>query len=387
MISKKGIMYLWTATDSPQTNDSERGITMKKIGAITVGQSPRVDLIPEIQPILGDSVEIIQAGALDGLSKEEIANEMKIFLDEKDIYIDEPMSKHTTFKIGGKADVFVKLRNTDQIENLLNLCFKENIPLQIVGNGSNLLVKDNGIRGIVAKICMESYHFIDDCTVSVEAGMLNAKLARILMENGLTGFEFASGIPGTIGGAVRMNAGAYAREMKDVVVSTRYLDLEQAQELCSKNQSENKNFKIEDCIKEISNEEHCFSYRNSIFSKKKAIILETVFKFEKGIKEEIQKKMEEISIQRREKQPIDKPSAGSTFKRGEDFITAKLIDEAGLKGFNVGGAEVSNKHAGFVVNTGNATAEDVIQLTNIVKEKVYEKFGKKIELEVEILGE
>ena len=170
-------------------------------------------------------------------SKEEIANEMKIFLDEKDIYIDEPMSKHTTFKIGGKADVFVKLRNTDQIENLLNLCFKENIPLQIVGNGSNLLVKDNGIRGIVAKICMESYHFIDDCTVSVEAGMLNAKLARILMENGLTGFEFASGIPGTIGGAVRMNAGAYAREMKDVVVSTRYLDLEQAQELCSKNQS------------------------------------------------------------------------------------------------------------------------------------------------------
>ena len=320
-------------------------------------------------------------------SKEEIANEMKIFLDEKDIYIDEPMSKHTTFKIGGKADVFVKLRNTDQIENLLNLCFKENIPLQIVGNGSNLLVKDNGIRGIVAKICMESYHFIDDCTVSVEAGMLNAKLARILMENGLTGFEFASGIPGTIGGAVRMNAGAYAREMKDVVVSTRYLDLEQAQELCSKNQSENKNFKIEDCIKEISNGEHCFSYRNSTFSKKKAIILETVFKFEKGIKEEIQKKMEEISIQRREKQPIDKPSAGSTFKRGEDFITAKLIDEAGLKGFNVGGAEVSNKHAGFVVNTGNATAEDVIQLTNIVKEKVYEKFGKKIELEVEILGE
>jgi len=184
-----------------------------------------------------------------------------------------------------------------------------------------------------------------------------------------------------------MNAGAYAREMKDVVVNTRYLDLEQAQELCSKNQSENKNFKIEDCIKEISNEEHCFSYRNSTFSKKKAIILETVFKFEKGIKEEIQKKMEEISIQRREKQPIDKPSAGSTFKRGEDFITAKLIDEAGLKGFNVGGAEVSNKHAGFVVNTGNATAEDVIQLTNIVKEKVYEKFGKKIELEVEILGE
>ena len=320
-------------------------------------------------------------------SKEEIANEMKIFLDEKDIYIDETMSKHTTFKIGGKADIFVKLRNTYQIENLLKLCFKENIPLQIVGNGSNLLVKDNGIRGIVAKMCMDSYHFIDDCTVSVEAGMLNAKLARILMENELTGFEFASGIPGTIGGAVRMNAGAYAREMKDVVVSTRYLDLEQAQELCSKNQSENKNFKIEDCIKEISNEEHCFSYRNSTFSKKKAIILETVFKFEKGIKEEIQKKMEEISIQRREKQPIDKPSAGSTFKRGEDFITAKLIDEAGLKGFNVGGAEVSNKHAGFVVNTGNATAEDVIQLTNIVKEKVYEKFGKKIELEVEILGE
>ena len=302
-------------------------------------------------------------------SKEEIANEMKIFLDEKDIYIDEPMSKHTTFKIGGKADVFVKLRNTDQIENLLNLCFKENIPLQIVGNGSNLLVKDNGIRGIVAKICMESYHFIDDCTVSVEAGMLNAKLARILMENELTGFEFASGIPGTIGGAIRMNAGAYGGEIKDIVVSSMYLDLDDGKK------------------KVIDNEEHCFEYRNSIFSKKNAIILETVLRLKKGEKEKIEAKMAKISESRKEKQPIDKPSAGSSFKRGSDFVTAKLIDEAGLKGMSIGGAEISNKHAGFIVNNGNATADDVLELTKLVQEKIWKKYGKKVELEIEVLGE
>ena len=263
----------------------------------------------------------------------------------------------------------MKVRNEEQILKIVKFCNENNIPMNIVGNGSNLLVRDNGIRGIVAKMCMDSYHFIDECTVNVEAGMLNAKLARILMENELTGFEFASGIPGTIGGAIRMNAGAYGGEIKDIVVSSMYLDLDDGKK------------------KVIDNEEHCFEYRNSIFSKKNAIILETVLRLKKGEKEKIEAKMAEISESRKEKQPIDKPSAGSSFKRGSDFVTAKLIDEAGLKGMSIGGAEISNKHAGFIVNNGNATADDVLELTKLVQEKIWKKYGKKVELEIEVLGE
>lgn len=302
-------------------------------------------------------------------SKQDIKKELSVILPKEDIYIDEPMSKHTTFKIGGNADVFVKVRNEEQILKIVKFCNENNIPMNIVGNGSNLLVRDNGIRGIVAKMCMDSYHFIDECTVNVEAGMLNAKLARILMENELTGFEFASGIPGTIGGAIRMNAGAYGGEIKDIVVSSMYLDLDDGKK------------------KVIDNEEHCFEYRNSIFSKKNAIILETVLRLKKGEKEKIEAKMAEISESRKEKQPIDKPSAGSSFKRGSDFVTAKLIDEAGLKGMSIGGAEISNKHAGFIVNNGNATADDVLELTKLVQEKIWKKYGKKVELEIEVLGE
>lgn len=302
-------------------------------------------------------------------SKQDVKKELSVILPKEDIYIDEPMSKHTTFKIGGNADVFVKVRNEEQILKIVKFCNENNIPMNIVGNGSNLLVRDNGIRGIVAKMCMDSYHFIDECTVNVEAGMLNAKLARILMENELTGFEFASGIPGTIGGAIRMNAGAYGGEIKDIVVSSMYLDLDDGKK------------------KVIDNEEHCFEYRNSIFSKKNVIILETVLRLKKGEKEKIEAKMAEISESRKEKQPIDKPSAGSSFKRGSDFVTAKLIDEAGLKGMSIGGAEISNKHAGFIVNNGNATADDVLELTKLVQEKIWKKYGKKVELEIEVLGE
>ena len=302
-------------------------------------------------------------------SKQDVKKELSVILPKEDIYIDEPMSKHTTFKIGGNADVFVKVRNEEQILKIVKFCNENNIPMNIVGNGSNLLVRDNGIRGIVAKMCMNSYHFIDECTVNVEAGMLNAKLARILMENELTGFEFASGIPGTIGGAIRMNAGAYGGEIKDIVVSSMYLDLDDGKK------------------KVIDNEGHCFEYRNSIFSKKNGIILETVLRLKKGEKEKIEAKMAEISESRKEKQPIDKPSAGSSFKRGSDFVTAKLIDEAGLKGMSIGGAEISNKHAGFIVNNGNATADDVLELTKLVQEKIWEKYGKKVELEIEVLGE
>ena len=300
----------------------------------------------------------------------ETYDKIKNFISKEDIYINEPMSKHTTFKIGGNADIFIKLRRIEQIEKIVKLSRKINEPLKIIGNGSKILVKDNGIRGIVAKVCTNSYEFVDDETIKVDAGLLNSKVAQILLDKKLSGFEFAAGIPGTIGGAIKMNAGAYGGQMSDIVVSTRYINLSDEQ------------LRIE----QIDNEEHEFGYRHSIFSNN-IIILNTTLKLNKGIKEEIQDKMDYNKQSRKEKQPIDKPSAGSTFKRGSDFITAQLIDECGLKGYTIGGAQVSEKHAGFIVNLGNATAKDVLELVEFVKKQVFEKFNKAIELEIEVIGE
>ena len=295
---------------------------------------------------------------------------LSTFIPEEDIYINEPMSKHTTFKIGGNAEIFVKLRSIEQIEKTIELSRKIKKPLKIIGNGSNILVKDEGIKGIVAKICTNSYEWVDDESIRVDAGLLNSKIAQILLEKELSGFEFAAGIPGTIGGAVKMNAGAYGGQMSDIVVSTRYLNLE------------NEQLKVE----QVSNSEQDFSYRHSMFSNN-TIILDVILKLRKGNKTEIQEQMNKYRKSRIEKQPIDKPSAGSTFKRGTDFITAQLIDECGLKGYSIGGAQISEKHAGFIVNTGNATAKDVIDLVEFVKQQVLEKFNKTIELEIEIIGE
>ena len=300
----------------------------------------------------------------------ETSDKIRTFIPEEDIYINEPMSKHTTFRIGGNVDIFIKLRSTEQIEKVVQLSREINEPLKIIGNGSNILVKDNGIRGIVAKICTNSYEFINDDTIRVDAGLLNSKVAQILLEKELAGFEFAAGIPGTIGGAIKMNAGAYGGQMSDIVVSTRYIDLS------------NGKLKIE----QIDNKEHEFGYRHSKFSNN-MIILDTTLKLNKGNKEEIQEKMDNNKKSRQEKQPIDKPSAGSTFKRGSDFITAQIIDQCGLKGYTIGGAQVSEKHAGFIVNTGNATAKDVIELIEFVEKQVLEKFNKTIELEIEVIGE
>ena len=306
---------------------------------------------------------------MDNCKIEQIKNKLSTIINLEDIYTNEPMKKHTSFKIGGNADIFVKIRNTEQTQKVIELSKKENEEITIIGNGSNILVKDNGIRGIVAKMCTDSYEFIDEETIKVDAGMLNARISKIALDNELSGFEFAAGIPGTIGGAIKMNAGAYGSEMKNIVLGTTYLDLE------------------DNTIKAINNEEHDFTYRKSIFSTKKAVILSTTIKLNKSNKEEIQAKINENNESRKAKQPTDKPSAGSTFKRGTDFITAALIDQCGLKGFTVGGAQVSEKHAGFVVNIGGATAQDVIELTEIIKQKVYEKFNKQIELEIEIIGE
>ena len=283
------------------------------------------------------------------------------------VLLDEPMSKHTSFKIGGNADIFVKATTIEDVKYVLSFINTNSIPLTLIGNGSNLLVKDGGIRGITLQVSLDEIE-IKENIVNVGCGVKLGMLAGMLQKEGLSGFEFASGIPGCIGGAIRMNAGAYGSEFKDIVEEIRYIT---------------KNGKIET----IQNSEANFSYRHSKFCETEDIILSAKLKLEKASPDEIMKKMQENLEHRMEKQPLNFPSAGSTFKRGDDFITAKLIDEAGLKGYKIGGAEVSEKHAGFIVNTSNATAKDVIELIEYVKKIIKEKYNKNIELELEIIGE
>ena len=292
-------------------------------------------------------------------------------LNKENLYYNEPMAKHTSFKIGGPADVFIKVDNIEELKETLDLSKQNQIPLTIIGNGSNLLVTDKGIRGITAKLNLKDIEIKNENNkqiIKVEAGVPVGLLAQKLLKEEITGFEELSGIPGTIGGAVIMNAGAHGKELKDILKKVTAMDY-------------NGN------IHEFTNEECLFSYRNSRFQKEKYIILQATLELEKGNSTEIKEKMDEYMQFRKEKQPIEYPNAGSTFKRGEDFVTAKLIDEAGLKGYKVGGAQVSEKHAGFIVNVDNATAKDVIELTDYIKEKIEEKFGKKINLEIQIIGE
>lgn len=307
------------------------------------------------------------------MQKDEIYNYFTDQLNIRNIKVDEPMNKHTSFKIGGNADFFIRISDVEQLKGVLNYSKLNNIDVTIIGNGSNILVKDNGIRGIVIKLDFNKVKIdkIDNKHVKVtaEAGATLGLIAQKLLKENISGFEFASGIPGTIGGAIRMNAGAYGEEFKNIVTKTKCLD-------------EYGNIHI------LKNEEQRFSYRHSIFVEEKLIILETelLLNLHDG-PEEINKKMTEYFQSRKAKQPLNYPSAGSTFKRGDDFITAKLIDECGLKGFSIGGAQISEVHAGFIINKGGATAKDVLKLVEYVKSKVYDKFGKKIELEIEVLGE
>ncbi len=296
---------------------------------------------------------------------------LKEKIDTKDILQNEPMSKHTTFKIGGNADLLIKVHNIDQVKFVLNIVRNNNIPIFILGNGSNLLVKEKGIRGITLKPELKDIKLErkdKQVYVTVGAGNKMPEIAGRLLREEIMGFEFAAGIPGTIGGFVRMNAGAYGSEAKDIVTETTIIT-------------------YDGNIKKVVGEEHQFEYRKSAFSNMKIIILDTKLKLSYGKKDEIQELMEKYRKSRFEKQPIEFPSAGSTFKRGNDFITAKLIDECGLKGYSIGGAMVSKKHAGFIINTGNATAGDILKLIDYVKKVVLEKTGKELKLEIEIIGE
>ena len=290
---------------------------------------------------------------------------------KQNIRFDEPMSKHTTFKIGGSAECFIQVEDIKDLRKILRFAKEKQIPISILGNGSNVLVLDKGIKGIVLNIRFNTIDMVNyngKVFATIGAGIKISVFGHLLRKNAITGFEELSGIPGTIGGAVRMNAGAHGKEFKDIVNSVTCMD-------------------YDGNIKRFENKEMNFEYRSSMLKHNPYIVIEVGMQFEQGNQKDIEERMEEYATYRKEKQPIEYPSAGSTFKRGEDYITAKLIDDAGLKGYHIGDAEVSEKHAGFIINKGNATAKDILELIEHVKDTIEKKFDKKIELEIEIMGE
>lgn len=298
------------------------------------------------------------------MDNSSVRNILNNILSDDLIYENEPMSRHTTFRAGGNASFFVTPRTKEQVVELVtNL---KDIPSMVMGNGSNILFGDGGYDGVVIQIGNRFSDIrVEGNDIIAQSGALLSKIANVAWENGLGGFEFASGIPGSLGGAVVMNAGAYGREMKDVV-------------------------KLSTCVGESGNvleiEEHEFSYRHSIYSDKKLLVLDAIIHLEPRDKDEIKAEMIELNGRRRDKQPLEYPSAGSTFKRPGGYFAGKLIEDAGLKGYRVGGAMVSEKHAGFVINYDNATASDILNLMEHIKKEVYMRFGVELEPEVKIVG-
>ncbi|MCI9626133.1 MAG: UDP-N-acetylmuramate dehydrogenase [Clostridia bacterium] len=296
---------------------------------------------------------------------DQVVATLRKIAGEENIRLSEPMKLHTTFKIGGNADIYITpdLKYFPEVVRLLS---KEQIPYQVVGNGSNLLVSDYGIDGAVI-----STHGWDDISVEgdvlrAQAGAMLSRVANTALEHELAGLEFAAGIPGSFGGAVYMNAGAYGGEMKDIITSvTVYHNRE---------------------VKEISGSECRFGYRSSVFQKDAYTILNATMKLRKGAAEQIAATMKDLARRRQEKQPLDMPSAGSVFKRPEGYYAGALIEQAGLKGFQIGGAAVSEKHSGFIVNCGGATARDVMELIAAVKEKVKANSGVELQEEIRMIG-
>ena len=281
----------------------------------------------------------------------------------------EPMSLHTTFRIGGPADLFVTPGSIQAVADSIRICKETQTPYAVIGNGSNLLVSDTGYRGVIIQIGRNLNQVsVNGEEIRAQAGAMLSVIAKTALSESLTGFEFASGIPGTLGGAAVMNAGAYGGEMKDVLTEVTVLTREGE-------------------IRTVPAEKLEMGYRTSLAAKNGWIILEAVLKFQKGDAEAIRGRMDELKMQRVTKQPLDLPSAGSTFKRPEGYFAGKLIMDAGLRGFTVGGAQISEKHCGFVVNKGGATAEDVRNLICAVQKKVQEDAGVKLEPEVKFLGE
>ena len=298
----------------------------------------------------------------------EIVTQFQEIAGTEQVLIQEPMKNHTTFRIGGPAACFVRPQDAGQVERILHICRENEVPWFILGNGSNLLVSDRGFDGVIIQIYRNMSRIqVSGHHMTVQASALLSAVAKQALREGLSGLEFASGIPGTVGGAVVMNAGAYGGEMKDVVESVTVLDEEGA-------------------VRKLAREELQMGYRTSLVKKKGYTVLEAVLKLNDGDPAAISARMEELKEQRVSKQPLEYPSAGSTFKRPEGYFAGKLIMDSGLRGFRVGGAQISEKHCGFVINTGDATAEDVVRLIRQVQDIVYEKFHVKLEPEVRFLG-
>ena len=295
--------------------------------------------------------------------------ELIAFAKENQIAVlqNEPMREHTTFRIGGPAKLFATV-NEEQLALLIRKAEELYIPYIVVGNGSNLLVSDAGYPGLIIKIADAPVRMLATCTLEASAGTSFARLAVAAAEAGLTGLEFAHGIPGTVGGAVMMNAGAYDGQISDVLVSS-----------CCYDGAERQFLKLE-------KDAHLFTYRHSSYMEHPCrVVTSAIFRLQPGNKDAIRAKMRELNSRRREKQPLEFPSAGSTFKRPEGHFAGKLIEDCGLKGYRIGGAQVSEKHAGFVINAGGATCQDVVQLMEYIEQQVYQRFAIRLEREVRVI--
>ena len=293
---------------------------------------------------------------------------LKGFVPAENIHLEEPMKLHTTFRVGGVADCLIELENEEQLRKVQHYLYQVEIPFVVLGNGSTVLVSDNGYKGVVLQIGekMNRIH-VEGNVVTAQAGALRSQVARVAMEHGLTGLEFASGIPGTVGGGVVMNAGAYGGEMSQVVSKVTVVG----------RSSE---------IMELDNATMEFGYRYSTIRNQPFAVTEVTFQLQEGDREAIKAQIEELTAKRREKQPLEYPSAGSTFKRPEGYFAGELIMKAGMRGFRIGGAQVSEKHCGFVINVGNATAADIMDVIKEVQLQVKEKFRVDLEPEVVFLG-
>lgn len=300
---------------------------------------------------------------------QDFLNQLCEIVGSDHVCVDEPMKNHTTFRIGGNADYFVSPHSAREIREVIGVCKNTQTPWYVIGNGSNLLVSDKGFRGVIIRLFKNfAMLTVEGEEICVQAGALLSRTAKKALEHGLTGFEFAAGIPGTIGGALVMNAGAYGGEMKDVTERVTVLTPDGS-------------------ILTLEKEELEMGYRTSVIAKKGYLVLEAVLRLEEGHRKAIAARMEELKEKRVSRQPLEYPSAGSTFKRPEGYFAGKLIMDAGLRGFAVGGAQVSEKHCGFVINSCDASAKDVIELMKEVTRRVKEQTGVTLEPEVKLLGE
>lgn len=303
------------------------------------------------------------------MDKDQLYIEFTKIMNKNNVFIDEPMKNHTSFKIGGPADILLKPESIEEVQRVVRYCYDNNIPTFYMGNGSNLLVRDKGMRCVVIKIGENLNNVvIDENRVIAQSGILLSRLSKMVLKESLSGFEFADGIPGSLGGAVTMNAGAYGGEMKDVVKECKVVDKEGN-------------------LIEIKGSDLQLGYRTSIIQKMDYIVLEVTLEFKRGEYSEIKKNIDELTSKRTSKQPLHLPSAGSVFKRPQGYFAGKLVEDCNLKEFKIGGAQVSQKHAGFIVNVGGATANDVISLINHIQNTIKKDFDVELETEVRIVGE